>query len=241
MDESIKEEIEAANKKLENADAKEVLIWAIDRFSPKIGIASSFGAEDVVLMDLALKARPDVTVFTLDTGRLHEDTYSVMEEVRKKYGKELVVYSPNTKSLQELSELKGFFSFKESVENRRECCVIRKVEPLKRALSVLDAWVTGLRRAQSTTRVGLPKVEWDEGNGLVKLNPLADWSEDQIWAYIKENDIPYNKLHDKGFPSIGCEPCTRAIEPGENVRAGRWWWESPDTKECGLHPGRKQC
>ena len=152
MDESIKEEIEAANKKLENADAKEVLIWAIDRFSPKIGIASSFGAEDVVLMDLALKARPDVKVFTLDTGRLHEDTYSVMEEVRKKYGKELVVYSPDTKALQELSEQKGFFSFKESVDNRRECCVIRKVEPLKRALSVLDAWVTGLRRAQSTTR-----------------------------------------------------------------------------------------
>ena len=239
MDESIREEIEEANKKLENADAKEVLRWAIDRFSPKIGIASSFGAEDVVLMDLALKVRPDVKVFTLDTGRLHEDTYSVMEEVRKKYGKELVVYSPDTKALQELSEQKGFFSFKESVDNRRECCIIRKVEPLRRALSVLDAWVTGLRRNQSTTRVGLPKVEWDEGNGLFKLNPLADWSEEEIWAYIKENDIPYNKLHDKGFPSIGCEPCTRAIEPGENVRAGRWWWESPDTKECGLHPGRK--
>ena len=229
-------DVESASKSLESQSAQEVLKWGLQQFSPRIGLASSFGAEDVVLIDLLVAIDPTITVFTLDTGRLNEETYDVMERIRQKYKISITSYFPNFERVQTLERTKGFFSFRESIDNRKECCGIRKVEPLNRALSELDAWITGLRRAQAVTRADVPKVELDAAHGhMVKLNPLADWSEQQVWDYIKTHHVPYNALHDRGYPSIGCAPCTRAIAPGEDVRAGRWWWERPEQKECGLH------
>lgn len=230
------EEIEASAKALEGKSAQEILSWGLTQFFPRIALASSFGAEDMVLIDLLAALNPKATVFTLDTGRLNEETYDVMERVRRKYGIAIKSYFPNFERVQALERAKGFYSFRESVENRQECCGIRKVEPLGRALAELDAWITGLRRTQAVTRAGVPKIEVDAAHGgIVKLNPLADWSESQVWDYIKQHQVPYNTLHDAGYPSIGCAPCTRAIKPGEDVRAGRWWWERPEHKECGLH------
>ncbi len=224
------------SRELENADAPAVLQWAISNFGRNVALASSFGAEDVVLIDLITKIDANAHIFVLDTGRLHQETYDVMERCRKKYGIEFVTYFPDTSSVENLLRCKGPNSFYESIENRKECCGIRKVEPLKRALNGKQAWITGLRRGQAVTRVSLPKVEMDfTHGGIYKLNPLASWSEEQVWAYIRANDVPYNALHDDGFPSIGCAPCTRAIALGEDVRAGRWWWENPEQKECGLH------
>lgn len=218
------------------ASAEEALSWAYHRFGDRVSFACSFGAEDVALLDLISKHAPGLRVFVLDTGRLHEETYNVMEACRERYGIEFEVCFPQTSAVEELLRAKGPHSFFESIENRKECCGIRKVEPLFRALANQDAWITGLRRAQSVTRTDLPIVETDESHGgIFKINPLAAWSEEDVWAYIRANRVPYNALHDRGFPSIGCAPCTRAIAPGEDVRAGRWWWESPEHKECGLH------
>ncbi len=201
-----------------------------------MAVASSFGAEDVVLIDIMVKLDPTIRIFTLDTGRLNEETYEVMDKVRRKYGVSIESYFPQAQAVEKLEREKGFYSFRESIENRKECCAIRKVEPLNRALKGLDAWVTGLRRAQAVTRTTLQKVELDEAhNGIYKINPLADWSQEDIQNYIKKNAVPYNRLHDEGYPSIGCAPCTRAIKEGEDIRAGRWWWENPEHKECGLH------
>ncbi len=223
---------------LEILTARQVLEWALDTFHPRIAFASSFGAEDVVVIDMLAKIRKDVRVFTLDTGRLHEETYEVMEQIRKRYGLTVESYFPDREQVETLEKKKGFYSFHESVENRKECCRIRKVEPLERALAPLDAWITGLRRGQAVTRGTISKVEWNQPRpNLVKINPLADWSEGRVWDYIRSKEIPYNPLHDRGFPSIGCSPCTRAVAPGEDLRSGRWWWEQPDQKECGLHPG----
>lgn len=223
-------------KQLESKDALAVLKWGVDNFFPKLGFASSFGAEDVVVIDLIAKVNPKVTIFTLDTGRLHEETYEVMDRIREKYGVSIKSYFPDKQKVENLEREKGFYSFRQSTENRKECCGIRKVEPLNRALAGLEAWITGLRREQAVTRVSLPKVEQDPVHaGLVKLNPIADWTTSQVWDYIRERQVPYNRLHDMNFPSIGCAPCTRAIRPGEPLRAGRWWWESPEYKECGLH------
>ncbi len=220
----------------EGHSAEELLVFALETFHPRIALASSFGAEDVVLLDMLVRIRPDARVFTLDTGRLHPETYAVMERCRERYGISLEVYFPQTEAVERLEREKGFFSFRESVEWRKECCAIRKVEPLRRALSTLDAWITGLRREQAVTRTQIQKIEWDLANGgIIKFNPLADWTVDQVWGYIRQYKVPYNALHDRGFPSIGCEPCTRAIKPGEDLRAGRWWWERPEHKECGLH------
>lgn len=220
----------------EGRSAEELLVFALETFHPRIALASSFGAEDVVLLDMLVRIRPDARVFTLDTGRLHPETYAVMERCRECYGISLEVYFPQTEAVERLEREKGFFSFRESVEWRKECCAIRKVEPLRRALSTLDAWITGLRREQAVTRTQIQKIEWDLANGgIIKFNPLADWTVDQVWGYIRQYKVPYNALHDRGFPSIGCEPCTRAIKPGEDLRAGRWWWERPEHKECGLH------
>jgi len=220
---------------LEHKDALEILRVALDRFHPRIALASSFGAEDMVVIDLLLTVRPDARIFTLDTGRLHEETYEVAEQVRKRYGIELESYFPQREAVEQLECTKGLYSFRESLENRKECCGIRKVEPLKRALSQLDAWITGLRRGQAVTRAEVPVIEWDDAFSLYKLNPIASWTEERVWAYIREKELPYNALHDRNFPSIGCSPCTRAVRPGEDVRAGRWWWELPEQKECGLH------
>ena len=226
---------------LDRAPAEEVLRWAAHQFGQDVVFACSFGAEDVVLVDLIAKNAPGTPIFVLDTGRLHQETYDVMDRCRERYGIEFEIYNPQTLDLQTLLRERGPNSFYRSIEDRKLCCGIRKVEPLRRALENRKAWITGLRRAQAVTRASLPKIEIDAAHqGIYKLNPLSDWSEEQIWDYIRANDVPYNALHDQGFPSIGCAPCTRAIAPGEDVRAGRWWWEAPEHKECGLHVRRTQ-
>lgn len=231
-----KDEFEKVGPKLADSSAEDILRWANERFGERAAIASSFGVEDVVLIDLARKHAPKVQIFTLDTGRLHPETYEVMEAIRNRYGVRIETFFPDRAKTEELENGKGYFSFRQSLEARKECCGLRKIEPLGRALANRAAWVTGLRREQSPTRTGVDPVEIDGGHGgIAKINPLASWTEKQVWVYVKEHGVPYNALHDQGFPSIGCAPCTRAIKPYEDVRAGRWWWENPDSKECGLH------
>lgn len=229
------EDVRALSEQLRGKPAEEVLRWAADAFGTDVTCASSFGAEDIVLIDLIARVAPGIRIFTLDTGRLHDETYLVMERVRARYGLEIETYFPDREAVERLVRQKGFYSFRDSIEARKECCGIRKVEPLRRALTGKAAWVTGLRREQSVTRSDVDVVEWDEGNGLIKINPLVEWTNDEVWQHIRANNVPYNELHDRGFPSIGCAPCTRAVKPGEDIRAGRWWWENPENKECGLH------
>ena len=220
----------------ESKSPQEILAWALEKYGTRVGIASSFGLEDMVLIDMASKITKQFTVFTLDTGRLHEETYLTMDRTRSHYGISIQSYFPKTDAVEQLEREKGFFSFKESLENRKECCAIRKVEPLTRALSNLDAWITGIRRDQIVTRTDIPKVGEDTDRPpLIKINPIADWSLEQVEDYIAKNKVPVNPLHKQNYPSIGCAPCTRPIEAGEDIRAGRWWWENPDHKECGLH------
>lgn len=215
---------------------QEALEWVEREFGAKAAIASSFGLEDVVLIALARKHAPSVKVFTLDTGRLPAETYELMERIRVKYDVEIETFFPDTAAVQRLVTAKGTFSFRDSLENRKECCGIRKVEPLKRALAGRAAWITGLRREQSETRADVAVKEQDAAHGGIwKVNPLAEWTEAQLWDFVKANKVPVNALHAQGYPSIGCAPCTRAVKPGEGIRAGRWWWESPDHKECGIH------
>ncbi len=226
--------------RFENAGPEELLRWAIDTFSPRLALASSFGAEDVVLIDMLSKLEPPTRIFTLDTGRLPAETYALMEAIRDRYGLTIEIYFPQAEAVEAMVRERGVNLFYKSVENRKLCCGVRKVEPLGRALRGLDAWITGLRREQAVTRTQVEKVELDaDHGGIVKINPIADWTWDQVWAYIRAHGIPYNALHDQGYPSIGCAPCTRAVQPGEDLRAGRWWWEQdPAAKECGLHPAR---
>jgi phosphoadenosine phosphosulfate reductase len=203
-------------------------------FSPAV-FASSLAAEDMVLTDMILRSKLPIGIFTLETGRLHKETLEVLDRIKETYHHEVTLYRPDTASVDMYVQQNGLNAFYDSVDMRKECCRIRKVEPLNRALAGNKAWVTGQRRAQSTTRAALDVQEQDEARGMTKFNPLADWSEEDVWHYIRSNNVPYNLLHDRGYPSIGCEPCTRAIQPGEDVRAGRWWWENPESKECGLH------
>ncbi len=218
--------------------AEEVLGWAIRTFRPRIALASSFGAEDVALIDMWWRIEQKVQIVTLDTGRLPEETYEVMERIRERYGIAITTYFPEAAAVEGLERERGFYSFRRSVEERKHCCAIRKVQPLGRALAGLDAWVTGLRREQAETRVTVRQVERDAAHGgIIKVNPLADWSTEEVWRYVRDHEVPYNRLHDRGYPSIGCAPCTRAVRAGEDLRAGRWWWENPTTKECGLHLG----
>ncbi|MGE4170155.1 MAG: phosphoadenylyl-sulfate reductase [Candidatus Margulisiibacteriota bacterium] len=228
-------DFDSLNHDFEAQSPQAVLEWAIGQFGNGLLLASSLGVEDQVLTDMLVKLNPKARIFVLDTGRLHQETYEVMGLTQAKYSIRHEVYFPDAAAVEALVRQKGPNSFFESVENRKECCHIRKVEPLKRALSGAKAWITGLRREQAVTRTTLPKVEWDEAHGLIKLNPLADWTTEQVWDYVKTHDVPVNYLHKQGYPSIGCAPCTRAIKPGEDLRAGRWWWENPDGKECGLH------
>ena len=229
----------ALAKRYEQATPQEILDLALEQFD---NLAISFsGAEDVVLVDMAHRIRPDVAVFSLDTGRLHAETYRLLEQVREKYGIAVEVVSPDAAALEKLVREKGLFSFYR--DGHKECCGIRKVAPLRRKLSGLDAWVTGQRKDQSPgTRAAIPVVEKDGAfsapdKPLFKFNPLANWSSAQVWQYIRENDVPYNELHAKGFISIGCEPCTRPVLPNQHEREGRWWWEDETLKECGLHAG----
>ena len=208
---------------------------AISREFPRVAFASSLGAEDMVITDAIFTARLPIAIFTLDTGRLHDETLDLIERIGVRYGAALEVFRPQPSAVEEYVAANGKNAFYESVELRRACCGMRKVEPLRRALAGRDAWITGLRRAQSVTRTELPRREYDAVHGIEKFNPLADWSEADVWSWLRARAVPWNALHDRGYPSIGCEPCTRAIRPGEDVRAGRWWWESADHRECGLH------
>ncbi len=211
------------------------LLAEIARNHAPAAFANSLGAEDMVLTDLILRQGLAIEIFSLDTGRLPQETYTLMQDVQQHYGLKLRLYYPRHDLIEAYTRDHGINAFFESIELRRACCHARKVEPLARALAGKRAWITGLRAEQSATREALPRREFDEANGLEKFNPLADWSEREVWAYLRNHDVPYNALHDQHYPSIGCAPCTRAITVGEDLRAGRWWWENPDTKECGLH------
>jgi len=203
-------------------------------FTPAV-FASSLAAEDMVLTDMILRSKLPITIFTLETGRLHKETLGMLDRIKETYDYQVTPFRPEPLAIEEYVASHGLNGFYDSVELRKECCRIRKIEPLNRALAGNKSWVTGQRRAQSVTRATLDVQEDDPAHGMVKFNPLADWSEEDVWRYLRDHQVPYNPLHDQGYPSIGCEPCTRAIQPGEDVRAGRWWWENPDSKECGLH------
>lgn len=207
---------------------------AVSRYAP-VTFASSMGAEDMVLTDLIYRNNLDIEIFSIDTGRLPQQTYALMAAADKHYGKPAKIYVPQAVSVEGFIQTYGINGFFDSIDARKACCHARKVEPLRRALTGKRAWVTGLRSTQSSTREAVSASAFDENNGLQKINPLAQWSEVEVWQYLRANDVPYNALHDQGFPSIGCAPCTRAVQPGEDIRAGRWWWENPETKECGLH------
>lgn len=227
---------EHLDRRYADAAAEEILAAALAAFHPHLAFACSLGLEDVVLLDLIGRGDPKPRIFTLDTGRLDQETYDTLAALKARYGLPIEIYFPQTEAVQSLLAAKGPNAFYESLENRKQCCHIRKVEPLGRALAGATAWITGLRREQSSTRSAIGPFQWDPANGgLVKINPLAGWSLDQVWAYVRAHDVPYNPLHDQGYPSIGCAPCTRAVQPGEDVRSGRWWWEQPEHKECGLH------
>lgn len=229
------EDISSLNNELKDANPQEIIKNVVDRFNQKIALSSSMGAEDQVLTDMLLKIEPNARIFTLDTGRLFAETYDLIDRTSRKYKKKIEVLFPDYKRVEAMVNTKGINLFYDSIQNRKECCHIRKIEPLQRAFAGLDAWICGLRASQAVTRKDIDVIEWDANNKLVKVNPLARWTEEQVWEYIHANRVPYNVLHEKGFPSIGCQPCTRAVAEGEDVRAGRWWWENPDTKECGLH------
>lgn len=232
------DKVEQAKKitdELKDKSPEEILKYFIDKCKNKVGFASSMGAEDQVLTDMICKIDKRVNIFTLDTGRLFPETYNIIEKTSNYYGIKINVFFPDYSKVEEMVQEKGINLFYHSVENRERCCYLRKKEPLNRAFNGLEAWICGLRKDQSITRLNNKLVEWDEQHGLFKINPLIEWSEDRVWDYIKKNNVPYNELHDKGFPSIGCQPCTRAVLPGEDVRAGRWWWEQPEKRECGLH------
>jgi phosphoadenosine phosphosulfate reductase len=227
--------VEELNKLVAPLNAQEIVNFFNQNWNEEIVFGSSLGAEDQVITHLIYNSEKKCQIFTLDTGRIFPETYNLLDSTVKKYKLQIHVYSPDSSELEAMVLNHGINLFYESVENRKLCCQIRKLNPLKRAIEGKNAWFTGLRRSQSITRTEMQKVEWDALNQSIKINPLIDWTEADVWNYIKTHKIPYNTLHDQGFPSIGCQPCTRAIIEGEDVRAGRWWWENPDTRECGLH------
>jgi len=213
----------------------DVLARITEEFGNSVAFSTSFGAEDQVITQIIASARLDAEVFTLDTGRLFPETYELLERTSSRYRINIKTYFPDLEKVEKMVNNHGINLFYRSVKNRKLCCSIRKTQQLHRALKEKKVWITGLRKEQSVTRKNMQIAEWDKTFNLLKINPLCYWTEEQVWDYIRENNIPYNKLHDKGFRSIGCQPCTRAVEPGEDVRAGRWWWENPESKECGLH------
>lgn len=230
-----KKTIQDWNKSFENESPEVLLHFFLNHFKSKIALSSSMGPEDQVLTEMTTSIFPNTKIFTLDTGRLFPETYDLIDRTSKKYNTPIKVYFPEAAEVEKMVSSHGINLFFDSIENRKHCCSVRKLKPLARAINGLDAWITGLRREQSVTRNYLQMIEWDEANGLVKINPLINWTEQDVWDYIKLKNIPTSPLHNKGFASIGCQPCTRAIEAEEDVRAGRWWWENPETKECGLH------
>lgn len=230
-----KEMIEELKSKIDKLELVDKLKTIAEAFPKKMVFTTSFGVEDQVITDLIFANNIDIKVVSLDTGRLFEETYKVFNATREKYKKEIEVFFPNTAAVQNLLSEKGPLSFYESIENRKECCNIRKVEPLRRALAGHECWVTGIRADQSSGRTDMEMLEEDKGYNLIKMNPIFDWTIDDVVNYLDKNNVPYNSLHHKGFISIGCAPCTRAIKLGDDFRAGRWWWEDNSGKECGLH------
>jgi len=229
-------EIAQLAAQLDSQSSEQVLGYALEKFHPRIALSNSLQTEDMVVLDIAWRIEPKVRVFTLDTGRLHQETYDMMDRVRDHYGVKLEVLFPDAAEVQAMVNAKGLNLFYESVENRHECCGLRKVKPLQKALAGLDAWVTGLRRDQWASRTNIQKIEIDAANGgIIKFNPIADWTQEQLDEYVNAHNVPRHALYANGFTSIGCLPCTRATKPGENPRAGRWWWEQEGQKECGLH------
>ena len=226
---------EELRAELEGKDAESVIRQAWETFGEKLVFATSLAAEDQVITDIIARNRWPIPLVTLDTGRLFPETYALLAETEKRYGIKIRVFFPDSAQVEEMVAEKGVNLFYESAQNRKLCCRVRKLEPLKRALAPYRAWLCGLRREQSVTRAETKTVEDDTANGLIKVNPLADWTEQQVWGYIAARNVPYNPLHDQGYPSIGCACCTRAVKRTEDVRAGRWWWEQPEHKECGLH------
>ncbi len=231
----LKQKLSELQQKSKGLTAPGILQLVEKEFGKRLTMASSLGEEDQVLTDMVAKVAPTIEIFTLDTGRLHQETYDLLAKNQKRYKLNFKVYFPDPKAVEEMVRTKGINLFYESIDNRKLCCGVRKVEPLKRALANVDAWITGLRRAQAVTRGSIEVFEWDEDHQKIKINPLAYWSLDEVRKYIKDNNVEVNELHAKGFVSIGCAPCTRAVKPGEDIRAGRWWWEQPEQKECGLH------
>lgn len=231
-----RERVGRLQRVLNEQPAEQILRRAASEFPGQVALASSLGLEDQVLTDMIARSGADIPVFTLDTGRLFPETYELIERTQARYGVRVRIWFPESTAVQEMVNRHGVNLFLDSIELRKKCCQIRKIEPLKRALHGLGAWVTGLRREQSVTRQEVEVVEWDQANGLVKINPLAGWDESRVRAYIQAHNVPYNPLHDRGFPSIGCSSCTRAVRPGDDPRSGRWWWEQPEHRECGLHP-----
>ncbi|PKP49848.1 MAG: phosphoadenylyl-sulfate reductase [Bacteroidetes bacterium HGW-Bacteroidetes-1] len=232
------QDINNLNEKWKNLSTVEILHQSYKIFNDNVAFSSSLGFEDQILTHLIAKHNPKISIFTLDTGRLFPETYDLIDRTNARYGMNIRIFFPDAKQVEDMVNINGVNLFYESIENRKLCCGIRKSNPLNRALTGLDAWITGLRRSQSITRVNMQVVEWDEMHQMVKINPLINWTETEVQNFIKANNIPYNTLHDKGLPSIGCQPCTRAIDVGEDLRAGRWWWELPEQKECGLHKAR---
>ncbi len=235
-----KDKIQQLNEKAKGLDAAGIIRLAYQEFGDKVNFATSLGEEDQVITDIISKGAPFIEIFTLDTGRLFQETYELLDKNQKKYPKvKFKVYYPNNQHLETMVQEKGINLFYNSVENRKLCCHIRKVEPLQRALINVDAWIVGLRKQQALTRANLEIFEWDDANSKIKINPLADWTLEDVHKYIQEQKIDVNPLHAQGFISIGCACCTRAVKPGEDIRAGRWWWEQPEQKECGLHNNPK--
>ena len=223
------------NKFLEKEEPEFILKYFLEKYGDRAGLSSSFSMEDQVITNMLVSVNQRPKIFTLDTGRLPYETYKLIDTTRERYNIDIEIYFPDYKKVESMVKEKGVNLFYNSVDDRKLCCNIRKDEPLKRALTGLDVWITGLRKEQSVTRGGLNIVEYDEGFKIIKINPLLNWSEKQVWDYIKKYDVPYNQLYKQNYRSIGCAPCTRAVKPGGNIRDGRWWWENPETKECGLH------
>ena len=231
----MKTKIDQLNKKFGDKSPEVVLDYFLHQYGDRIALASSLGLEDQMLTDLILKIKKDARIFTIDTGRLFPETYSLIDKTNLKYNFKMEVYFPESSCVEKYVYENGINAFYESIDKRKACCGVRKIQPLLRALSTVDVWICGLRKDQAVTRSEVQVVEWDEANNLIKINPLASFSEEDVWDYIIKNNVPCNTLHKKGFPSIGCQPCTRAVKDGEDIRSGRWWWENPEQKECGLH------
>ena len=230
------EDINELNKGFENSRPEDVLRWVLDELHPEIALATSFQASGMVLIDMLMNINPEARIFTLDTGRLNQETYDIIDVVRGKYDTDIEVQFPDKEEVEEMVKQHGMNLFYRGKYKRLLCCQIRKTNPLNKMLKGLKGWITSIRRDQTESRAETNRFEIDElHGGIIKVNPLIDWKEDEIWKYIRANNVPYNKLHDMGYPSIGCQPCTRAVKPGEDPRAGRWWWESDSEKECGIH------